>query len=247
MLNARDIEELRSIVRGGVIAPDDELYDVARTVWNDMIDRRPALIVRCADVADVMAAVRFAGGRDLLVAVRGGGHNIAGTAVCDSGLMIDLSMMRAVLVGPSRRTALVEGGATMADLDHATHAFGLATPGGVISTTGVGGLTLGGGFGWLSRLHGLAVDNLLSVGLVAADGEFMRASADENAELFWGLRGGGGNFGVAVSFEFRLHPLRPKILFGPTVHRLEEAAEVLCRYRDFAAAAPRACCVWADC
>jgi FAD/FMN-containing dehydrogenase len=246
MLHDTAVEDLRGALRGPVILPDHPDYDTRRSVWNATADRRPAAIAGCADAADVMAAVRFAAAQDLSVSVRGGGHNIAGTAVCDGGLMLDLSAMRAVLVDPARRTALVQGGATLGDLDHATQAFGLATPGGVVSTTGVGGLTLGGGFGWLARLHGLAADNLLSVGLVTADGSYLRAGPDENAELFWGLRGGGGNFGVSVSLEFRLHPVGPEILFGPTVHRLEHAADVLRHYRDFAAAAPRACCVWAD-
>lgn len=242
----RTIESLRAQLRGALILPGDDAYDTARAVWNAMIDRRPRAIVACSGVADVMAAMRFAAAHDLTVSVRGGGHNIAGTAVCDDGVMLDLSRMRAVLVDPARRVAMVEGGATLADLDHATQAFGLATPGGVVSSTGVGGLTLGGGFGWLSRLHGLAADNLVSVSLVTADGGYLRASADENPDLFWALRGGGGNFGVAVAFAYRLHPVGPEVLFGPTLWRLEDAADVLRHYREFAMSAPRECCVWAD-
>ena len=246
MLSEGNTRTLQDALRGPLILPGDGDYDAARTVWNDMIDRRPAAIVRCAGVADVEAAMRFAEAHDLTVSVKGGGHNVAGTAVCDDGLMLDLSDMRKVRVDPDRRVARAEGGATLGDLDRATQAHGLATPGGVISTTGVGGLTLGGGFGWLSRKYGLAADNLLSVRLVTADGTCLRASADENPGLFWGLRGGGGNFGVAVSFEFRLHPVGPQVLFGPTLYRLDDAADALRNYRDFAASAPRDCCVWAD-
>ena len=246
MLNGTVLERLAPKLRGELIGPEDTAYDEARAVWNGMIDRRPALIVRCAGVADVIQAVRFAREHDLVVAVRGGGHNIAGSAVCDGGVVIDLSAMRAARVDPAGRTARVQGGATLGDLDHEAQAFGLATPGGVVSTTGVAGLTLGGGFGWLARKHGLAVDNLLSVDLITADGRLVTASGREEPELFWGVRGGGGNFGVVTSFEFRLHPLGPEVLFGPTVYRLEDAARVLRTYRDFAAKAPRDCCVWAD-
>jgi FAD/FMN-containing dehydrogenase len=246
MLNGTVLEQLTPKLRGQLIGPEDAAYDDARAVWNGMIDRRPALIVRCAGATDVIHAVRLAREHDLVVAVRGGGHNIAGSAVCDDGLVIDLSAMRAVRVDPAGRIARVQGGATLGDLDHETAAFGLATPGGVVSTTGVAGLTLGGGFGWLARKHGLAVDNLLSVDLITADGRLVTASAHEEPELFWAVRGGGGNFGVVTSFEFRLHPLRPEVLFGPTLYRLEDAARVLRTYRDFAAQAPRDCCVWAD-
>ncbi len=241
-----ELARLGSILDGALIRPDDADYDEVRAVWNGMIDRRPGAIARCANINDVMAAVDFAREHGLLVSVRGGGHHIAGTAVCDDGLMIDLSAMRAVSVDPDRRTALVEGGATLGDLDRETQAFGLATPGGVVSTTGVGGLTLGAGFGWLSRLHGLAIDNLVAAELVTADGRQVEASEDENPELFWGLRGGGGNFGVVTSFTFRLHEVGPEVLFGPTVYRLDDAANVLRGYRAFAATAPRECCVWAD-
>jgi FAD/FMN-containing dehydrogenase len=190
--------------------------------------------------------MRFARNNGLAVSVRGGGHNVAGTAQVEGGLMIDLSAMRAVEVDREGRTARAEGGATLADFDRGTGAHGLATPGGVVSSTGIAGLTLGGGFGWLARLHGLAADNLLSVDLVTAEGELITASENSHPELFWGLKGGGGNFGVAVSLRFRLHALPASILFGPTVHRLEDAGDVLRHYRAFADGAPRQCCVWAD-
>jgi FAD/FMN-containing dehydrogenase len=210
-----------------------------------MIDRRPALIARCTGTADVLAAVDFARRHGLLVSIRGGGHNVAGSAVCDGGLMIDLSRMRGVHVDPKARTVRAQGGATGADLDHETQAFGLATPLGVISSTGIAGLTLGGGIGWLSRHYGLAADNLRSVGLVTAGGEYVTASETEHADLFWGIRGGGANFGVVTSFEYDLHPVGPLVLAGPTVYRLEDAPVVLRHYLDFANQAPRACAVWA--
>lgn len=238
--------ELERRLDGRLIRPADPNYDDARSIWNAMIDRRPALVVRCAGVGDVVAAVNFARDQGLEVAVRGGGHNVAGTAVTDGGVMIDLSVMNAVEVDPKSRTARVEGGALLADLDRATQAFGLATPGGVVSTTGVGGLTLGGGFGWLARKHGLTIDNLLAAEVVTASGAVLTASAHEHPDLFWGLRGGAGNFGVVTSFVFQLHEVGPEVLFGPTVYRLEDAHEVLAHYREFALAAPPACCVWAD-
>ena len=233
-------------LRGELIRPQDDGYDEARTAWNAMIDKRPALIVRCSGVADVIEAVDFARENDLLLAVRGGGHNIAGASVCDGGLVIDLSPMRGIHVDPKARTARVQGGATFADVDHETQAFGLAVPNGVVSTTGVGGLTLGGGFGRLSRKHGLTADNLLSADVVTADGALVTASPDEHPDLFWGIRGGGGNFGVVTSFEFRLHEVGPEVLFGPIVYRLEDAADVLRSYRAFATTAPNECSVWAD-
>ncbi len=246
MATSTNVQDLRAALRGEVIAPDDAGYDAARAVWNAMIDRRPAAIAACADAADVARAVGFARDNGLLLSVRGGGHNVSGTAVCDGGLMIDLSAMNDVTVDPERRTARVGGGATLAEMDRATQAHGLAAPGGVVGSTGVGGLTLGGGFGWLSRLHGLAVDNLIEVEIVLADGRIVAANETDHADLFWGVRGGGGNFGVATAFTFRLHPVGPDVLFGPTVYRLEDAADVLRHYRAFTATAPRACCVWAD-
>jgi FAD/FMN-containing dehydrogenase len=240
------IEAFEEKLRGQLILPQNEDYDEARAVWNAMIDKKPALIVRCLGVADVIEAVRFARENDLLVAVRGGGHNIAGVSVCEQGLMIDLSPMRAVHIDPKAQTARVQGGATFAEVDHETQAFGLAVPNGVVSTTGVGGLTLGGGFGRLSRKYGLTADNLLSADVVTADGALTTASANENADLFWGIRGGGGNFGIVTSFKFKLHEVGPEVLFGPIAYRLEDAAQVLRHYRDFAINAPNECSIWAD-
>src|SRR4029077_2472047 len=210
-------------LRGPLLRPGEGGYDDARKVWNGMIDRRAALVARCAGAADVVAAVRFARTHELLVSVRGGGHNIAGNAVCEGGLLIDLSPMRAVRIDPARRTARVEPGATLGEFDKEAQAFGLATPLGINSTTGVAGLTLGGGFGWLSRKFGLAADNLLSVDVVTAEGELVRASIAENTDLFWALRGGGANFGVVSSFEFRLHPVGPMVLAGLIVHPFARA------------------------
>jgi FAD/FMN-containing dehydrogenase len=224
--------------RGRLISAGDTDYDTARTVWNGAIDRRPRLIARCIGPADVVAAVRFARDHDLEIAIRGGGHNVAGTAVCDDGIVIDLSAMRGVRVDPAGRRAWVQGGALWGDVDRETQAHGLATTGGIVSHTGVAGLTLGGGVGWLMRKHGLTIDNLLAVDVVTADGELLRASADEHPDLFWALRGGGGNFGVATSFEFRLHCLGPTVLAGPILWDADEAGEVLRFYRDFVRDAP---------
>ena len=201
--------------RGQLITADHAGYDNARAVWNGAIDRRPRLIARCSGAADVAAAMRFARDHDLEITIRGGGHNVAGTADCDNGIVIDLSAMRGVSVDPAGRTARVQGGALSGDVDHETQAHGLATTGGIVSHTGVDGLTLGGGIGWLMRKHGLTVDNLLAVDVVTADGEMLRASEDEHPDLFWALRGGGGNFGVVTSFDFRLHPVGPTVLAGP--------------------------------
>jgi FAD/FMN-containing dehydrogenase len=225
-------------IRGEILEPGDTGYDEARKVWNATIDRRPAAIVRCRGTADVIHAVKHAREQGLLLAVRGGGHSFAGKSVCDGGLVIDLSPMRGVWVSPDKRTVRVQGGATWADLDHETQAFALATTGGLISHTGVAGLTLGGGIGWLARKHGLACDNLLSVDVVTADGKLVHASENEAADLFWGLRGGGGNFGVVTSFEFQLHPVGPELLGGLIIHPFEAAAEGLRFYRNFAAEAP---------
>ena len=242
----RAISQLQEKLQGRLIQSQEKGYDEARAIWNAMIDKRPALIVRSTGVADVIEAVTFARENDLLMAVRGGGHNIAGASVCEGGLMIDLSPMRAVHVDPKAQIARVQGGATFTDVDHETQAFGLAVPNGVVSTTGVGGLTLGGGFGRLSRRHGLTADNLLSADVITADGALVTASADENPDLFWGIRGGGGNFGIVTSFEFKLHRVGPEVLFGPIVYRLEDAADILRNYRDFATSAPYECSVWAD-
>jgi FAD/FMN-containing dehydrogenase len=224
--------------RGEVIAPDDPDYDEARAVWNGTVDRRPRLIARCSGTADVAAAVRFARERDLEMAVRGGGHNVAGTAVCDDGIVIDLSAMRAVSVDAPSRTALVQGGALWGDVDHETQGRGLATTGGIVGHTGVGGLSLGGGLGWLMRKHGLTVDNIVEAEVVTAGGDVVRASAHDHPDLFWALRGGGGNFGLVTSFRFALHPVGPTVVAGPVFWAAEDTAEVMRFYRDFVADAP---------
>ena len=224
--------------RGRLIDAGHADYDSARAVWNGAIDRRPRLIARCTGTADVAAAVRFARDHDLEIAIRGGGHNVAGTAVCDGGIVIDLSAMRAVRVDRAGRSVWVQGGALWGDVDHETMVHGLATTGGIISHTGVAGLTLGGGIGWLMRKHGLTVDNLLAAEVVTADGEVRRASHTERPDLFWALTGGGGNFGVVTSFEFRLHAVGPTVLAGPILWDARDAAEVLRAYRDFVSDAP---------
>jgi FAD binding domain/Berberine and berberine like len=237
-VGAEAYAELRARFRGALLRPGEEGYDEVRRIWNGAIDRRPVLIARCAGADDVAQAVRSAREHDLLVSVRGGGHAVAGHAVCEGGLMIDLSLMRGIRVDPDSTTARAAGGALWADLDRATAPFGLATTGGVISHTGIGGLTLGGGLGHLMRKHGLSVDNLLSVDLVTADGEPMHVDAESEPELFWGIRGGGGNFGIVTAFEYRLHPVGPLVLGGPIVWPFEEAGRVLRFVRDFAPAAP---------
>lgn len=228
---------LRASFDGPILSPGDEGYDLARTIWNGSADRRPGLIARCTGVDDVRAAVRFARTHDLLTAVRGGGHSIPGHSVCEGGLMIDLSLMKGVRVDARRRTARARPGVKWGEFDRETAVHRLATPGGYVSSTGIAGLTLGGGIGWLSRLHGLTSDNLVSAELVTADGDLVRADADENAELFWGLRGGGGNFGIVTGFEYRLHPLQT-VLGGSLVYRGERTQEVLGQFADFALAAP---------
>jgi FAD/FMN-containing dehydrogenase len=224
--------------RGVLISADRADYDTARAVWNGAIDRRPRLIARCISAADVVAAVRFARDHDLEIAIRGGGHNVAGTAVCNDGIVIDLSAMRAVRVDHAGRRAWVQGGALWGDVDHETQAHGLATTGGIVSHTGVAGLTLGGGVGWLMRKHGLTVDNLLAADVVTADGRRLRASEDEHPSLFWALRGGGGNFGVVTSFEFGLHFVGPTVLAGPILWEAADTGAVLRFYRDFIRDAP---------
>jgi FAD/FMN-containing dehydrogenase len=238
------VAQFQSKFRGTLLRPGESGYDEARQIWNAMIDRHPALIARCASVADVIQAVEFARGRGLLVAVRGGGHNIAGNAVCDGGLVIDLSLMRSVRVDPRARRATVEPGATLGDFDREAQAFGLATPLGINSTTGVAGLTLGGGFGWLTRKHGMTVDSLVSADVVTAEAKLVQASEKENADLFWAIRGGGGNFGIATSFEFELHPVGPEVLAGLIVYPFEQARSVLQRYREFVAGIPEDLTVW---
>ena len=236
-MSTQSLDQLKSAFRGDLIQPTDAAYDSARKVYNGMIDKHPRLIARCVDVADVIAAVKFGTDNNLLTAIRGGGHNGAGLGTCDDGLVIDLSRMKGIRVDPAAQTVRVEGGCVWGDVDHATHAFGMATPCGFISTTGVAGLTLGGGIGYLTRRYGLTIDNLLSADVVLADGSFVTASSSENADLFWALRGGGGNFGVVTSFEFRLHPV-DTVQFGPTFWPLEEAGMVLKAYRDFIQKAP---------
>lgn len=236
-MNEATIREFKANLRGELIEPGDKGYDAARKIYNAMIDKRPRLIARCVDVGDVMTAVNFARQNQMLLAVRGGGHNGGGLGVCDDGLVIDLSPMRYTRVDPKARTVRVGGGCTWGDVDHATHAFGMATPSGIISTTGVGGLTLGGGIGHLTRKCGLSIDNLLSVDMVLADGRFVTASAEENEDLFWAVRGGGGNFGAVTSFLFRLHPIKT-IIGGPTLWTLEQAADVMKWYREFITTAP---------
>ena len=231
------VEELKNRLRGEIIQPGDDGYDDARKVYNAMIDRRPALIACCADVADVIAAVNFGRANNMLTAVRGGGHNGGGLGICDDGLVIDLSGIKYTRVDPAASTVRVGGGCTWGDVDHATHAFGLATPSGIISTTGVGGLTLGGGIGHLTRKCGLTIDNLLAADLVLADGSFVTAGPDENEDLSWAIRGGGGNFGVVTSFLFRSHPIST-VYAGPMLWELEQATEVMQWYREFSPSAP---------
>lgn len=232
------IETLRSGLRGALITPLDPAYEEARGVWNGNIDKHPALIARCTGVADVIEAVTFARDNNLVIAVRGGAHNAAGHATCDDGIVLDLSGMKGVRVDPAARTAQAQPGLTWAEFDRETQAFGLATPGGTVSNTGIAGLTLGGGIGWLSSMHGLSCDNLLSADVVTADGRLLHTSADENQDLFWALRGGGGNFGVVTSFEYRLHTVGPLVLGGLVLHPIEKARELLGFFREFSSNLP---------
>jgi len=239
-----DLEPLRKGFQGTILTEGDEAYDEARTIWNAMVDKRPAVLARCATTQDAARAVEFAREKGLVLAVRGAGHHIAGNSLCDGGLVVDLSQMKAVKVDPNARRATAEGGATLADLDAATQAHGLATPLGINSTTGIGGLTLGGGFGWLSRKYGMTVDNLESAEVVTASGEIVRAAANEHPDLFWALRGGSGNFGVVTRFEYRLHPVGPNLLSGLVVYPFSEAKSILQAYREFAAKAPDELSAW---
>lgn len=232
------LEDLRQPLQGEVLLASDTGYHDARTLWNGMIDKQPAAIARCTGTADVIHAVNFARRHNLLLSVRGGGHNVAGNALCDDGLTIDLSLMKGIHVNPAARVARVQPGVRIGELDHETQIFGLATPNGIVSLTGIAGLTLGGGFGWLSRRYGLTCDNLRSADVVTADGQQLTASATQNQELFWGIRGGGGNFGVVTSFEYQLHPVGPEVIGGKIIYPFDKAEEVLRFYRDFAATAP---------
>jgi FAD/FMN-containing dehydrogenase len=237
-LSMKTIDLFGTRLRGKLIRPGHDDYDAARKVWNGNIDRRPALIARCTGVADVIEAVNFARAHRLVVAVRGGGHNAAGHGTCDGGIVIDLGPMKGIRVDPTSRTAHAQGGVTWAELDRETQAFGLATPGGTVSNTGIAGLTLGGGAGSLSGQYGLSCDNLLSADVITADGQFLRASAEQNQDLFWGLRGGGGNFGIVTSFEFQLHPVGPLVLGGMVLHPMAKAKEVLEFCREFGRTLP---------
>ncbi|MFO7708162.1 MAG: FAD-binding oxidoreductase [Desulfobacterales bacterium] len=232
------LSSLRSRIRGRIISPGDEGYESQRKVWNGLIDRKPGLIVQCLEAADVAAAVGFARDHGIAVSVRGGGHNVAGSCMVDNGFLLDLSSMRGVHVDAGKRIAKAEGGARLGDLDRATQTFGLAAPVGVVSATGIAGLTLHGGVGWLLRKHGLSIDNLLSVEIVTADGRLRRAGPTEHSDLFWAIRGGGGNFGVVTSFEFNLHPVGPEVWLSAPVHPLERASEVMAAFRDYMEEAP---------
>jgi len=237
-------EKLRGTIKGSVLVPADPGYEEARQIWNAMINRRPAVIVQCVQAEDVPLVIRFARKNGLELSIRGAGHNIAGNAVCDNGVMIDFSRMKKVRVDARKRRAYVEPGATLADLDEATQAHGLATPVGINSTTGIAGLTLGGGFGWLTRKYGMTIDNLVSVDMITAEGKKMRASQNENADLFWAIRGGGGNFGVVTQFEFQLFPVGPEIVAGLIVFPFDQAKQILTKYRQFVNSAPEELNVW---
>jgi FAD/FMN-containing dehydrogenase len=244
-LSSEAIEKLKTNVKGRAVLPDDQSYDEVRAIWNATIDRRPAVIVQCAAADDVPSAIAFARSNGLEISIRGGGHNIAGNAVCDNGATIDLSTMKNVRIDAQQRRAYVEPGATLGDFDKAAQVHGLATPVGINSTTGIAGLTLGGGFGWLTRKYGMTIDNLVSTEVITADGNKIRTSETENAELFWAIRGGGGNFGVVTEFEFALHPVGPEILAGLIVFPFSQAKHVLTRYREFVESAPEELNVWA--
>lgn len=237
MFSESNIRDFNAQLRGDLIRQGDPYYEKARKVFNGMIDKQPALIVRCVGVADVIAAVHFAHEAEMPVSIRGGGHGVVGNAVCDDGIVIDLSSMKSVRVDPEKRMACAEGGVTWGEFDHETQAFGLATTGGIVPSTGIAGLTLGGGMGYLNRKYGLACDNLMSADVVTADGRFLTTSAEEHDDLFWGLRGGGGNFGVVTSFQYRLHPVGP-VLGGEIVYPLDQANKVLRFYRDWSSSAP---------
>jgi len=246
MTNISDetMAQLNGKVKGQIVLPGEESYDEVREIWNAMIDRRPAVIVQCAEADDVPHAIMFARENGLEISIRGAGHNIAGNAVCNDGVMIDLSTMTNVRVDAEKKRAYVEPGATLADFDEAVQAHGLATPVGINSTTGISGLTVGGGFGWLTRKYGMTIDNLVSAEVVTADGKKIRASENESTDLFWAIRGGGGNFGIVTQFEFELHPVGPEILAGLLVFPFDQAKQVLGQYREFVASAPEELSVW---
>jgi FAD/FMN-containing dehydrogenase len=243
-LSSERIEAFGAGLRGTLVTPSSADYDLARTIWNAMIDKRPGMIVQCAGTADVMHAVRFARSNNLLVAVKGAGHNIAGNAMCDGGMVIDLSGMNSVQVEPSRKRVWVEPGVTLGDFDHETQVYGLSTPTGINSTTGMSGLTLGGGFGWLTRKYGVTADNLVAARVVTAEGQLVRTSETENPDLFWAIRGGGGNFGIVTSFEFKLYPMGPEIYAGLIVFPFDQAKSLLTQYREYAPALPEEANTW---
>ena len=242
--NEKKIEHLKEIVKGQIVLPDDPNYNEVRKIWNAMIDRRPVVIVQCAEADDVPHAISYARDSGLEISIRGGGHNIAGSALCDNGVMIDFSNMTTVKVDAQKRRAYVQPGATLGDFDKAAQAHGLATSVGINSTTGIAGLTLGGGFGWLTRKYGMTIDNLVSAEMVTADGRKIQVSKDENTDLFWAIRGGGGNFGVVTRFEFALYPVGPEILAGLLVFPIDQAKQVLEKYREFVNTAPEELNVW---
>jgi len=244
MLDTTTIEEFKASLRGELIQPKDEGYDDARKVWNGTFDRKPVIIVRCVSTSDVINAVNFARDKTLLISVKGGGHNVAGTAVCDDGMMIDLSLMRRVNVDKWNRTARVDGGALLGDVDHETQLHGLAVSAGIVSHTGVGGLALGGGFGWISRKYGLSVDNLISAEIVTADGRLVTASAEENSDLFWGVRGGGGNFGIVTSFEFKCAEIGTEVYSGLIIKKFEDAKKYMQFHREYVRKLPDEMTVW---
>ncbi|HEY5931295.1 MAG TPA: FAD-binding oxidoreductase, partial [Nitrospira sp.] len=244
MADLKSLHQFTENIKGSVVLPGDPNYDEVRKIWNGMIDRRPAVIVRCAEPSDVQRSIEFASTNRLELTIRGAGHNIAGNAICDNGLMIDLSNLKGVRVDAQKRRAVVEPGATLGDFDRAVQAHGLATPVGINSTTGIAGLTLGGGFGWLTRSHGFTIDQLISADVVTADGQKRKASEGENPDLFWAIRGGGGNFGVVTQFEFKLHPVGPEVLAGLLVFPFQQAKQVLTGYRSLMESMPEELNVW---